>query len=285
MDEKETKIVAVAYEQDLGPAAQTEDGRVNDRKVLRKMDWHLLPILSLFYLLASFDRSNIGNAAIEGLIKDLHMTGPEFNWALTIFFFSYSVFGLPSNVLLKRLRPSIWLPSIMVLWGTVMTLMGIVQGYHGLLAARFFLGVCEAGLLPGAVYYISMWYRREELQYRLALSISSVTVAGAFSGLFAFAIAKMDGVGHLAGWRWIFILEGLLTIVVAVAGYFLIYDSPETAAFLSDQERAWIIHRQKYQGSQALGRTVAENEQFDWKVLRYVLLDFQIYLQLIGTCT
>lgn len=92
---------------------------------------------------------NIGNAKIEGLQDDLHMTNDEYNWCLTVFFFTYAAFEVPSNLLLKKLRPSRWLPGIMVAWGTVMTLMGLVRNYHGLLIARIFLGVTEAGLFPG----------------------------------------------------------------------------------------------------------------------------------------
>jgi len=106
------------------------------------------------------------------------------------------------NNRLKRLRPSIWLPTIMVAWGIVMTLMGIVQSYHGLLIARLFLGVAEAGLFPGVAYYITMWYCRHEGQLRQALFFSAASIAGAFSGLLAYGIAKMDGVGGLEGWRW-----------------------------------------------------------------------------------
>lgn len=92
---------------------------------------------------------NIGNAKIEGLQEDLGLRSYEYNWCLTAFFFTYAAFEVPSNLLLKKLSPSRWLPSIMVAWGTVMTLMGIVQNYQGLLAARLFLGVAEAGLYPG----------------------------------------------------------------------------------------------------------------------------------------
>lgn len=108
---------------------------LDEKAILRKMDIRLIPMLALLYLLSFLDRGNIGNAKIEGLVDDLGMTGPQYNWTLTIFFFSYCVFEVPSNLLLKKLRPSIWLPTIMVAWGTVMTLMGIVRGYSGLLAA------------------------------------------------------------------------------------------------------------------------------------------------------
>lgn len=124
---------------------------LDEKKILHKMDIRIVPILTALYLMSFLDRSNIANAEIEGMSKDLGLKNGQYNWALTIFFFSYCVFDLPSNLVLKKLRPSIWLPSTMVAWGTVMTLMGIVQGYKGLLSARFFLGLAEAGY---SIYWV-----------------------------------------------------------------------------------------------------------------------------------
>jgi MFS family permease len=149
--------------------------------------------------------TSIGNAKIEGLTEDLNMSGSQYNWVLTVFFFTYAAFEVPSNLLLKKLRPSVWLPSLMVSWGTVMTLMGIVQSYEGLLVARVFFGVAEAGLFPGVVYYITMWYARPEAQFRQALFFSAASVAGAFWGLLAFGIGRMDGVEGLARWRYTYL--------------------------------------------------------------------------------
>jgi len=104
----------------------------------------------------------------------------------------------------------------MVAWGIVMTLMGIVQNYAGLLSARIFLGVTEAGLFPGVAYYLTNWYRRDEIQLRQAMFFSAASVAGAFSGLLAFGIGKMDGIAGLHGWQWIFILEGESSLLLYV---------------------------------------------------------------------
>lgn len=188
--------------------------------------------------------------------------------------------------MLKKLRPSRWLPTIMVAWGLVMTLMGLVQDYKGLLIARIFLGVTEAGLFPGVAYYLTMWYCRHEIQFRQAMFFSAASVAGAFSGLLAFAISKMDGVGGLQGWRWIFILEGILTVLVACASFFLLYDFPETASFLTEEEREFVIYRLKYQGDVGAkmaerGAHVAEADEFDWKYLRQAFGDWQIYVNII----
>ncbi|KAI7770098.1 hypothetical protein LZL87_013721 [Fusarium oxysporum] len=259
---------------------------IDENEVLRKMDIRLIPMLALLYLLSFLDRGNIGNAKIEGLQEDLDMTSDEYNWCLTVFFFTYAAFEVPSNLLLKRLRPSIWLPTIMVAWGLVMTLMGIVQGYHGLLISRIFLGATEAGLFPGVAYYLTMWYCRHEIQFRQAMFFSAASVAGAFSGLLAFGIAKMDGVGGLEGWRWIFILEGIVTVLVALWAFYALYDFPETATFLTQEERAFVVFRLKCQnqghGQQQVRQVrVAEAGEFSWKYVWSAFKDWQIWVNLL----
>ncbi|KAH6657242.1 major facilitator superfamily domain-containing protein [Truncatella angustata] len=255
---------------------------LDEKKILRKMDLRLIPMLALLYLLSFLDRGNIGNAKIEGLQEDLGMTADQYNWCLTVFFFSYAFFEVPSNLLLKKLRPSRWLPLIMVAWGTVMTLMGIVRSYRGLLAARFFLGVAEAGLYPGCAYYVlTMWYCRHEIQLRQAMFFSAASVAGAFSGLLAFGISHMDGVGNLEGWRWIFILEGIVTVVVAGLAFLVLHDFPETAKFLTEEERAFVVWRLKYgqdkQATQEGRKSVAEAEEFQWGYVWQAFRDWQIW--------
>ncbi|CAK4030680.1 MFS general substrate transporter [Lecanosticta acicola] len=252
------------------------------KKILRKMDLRTVPVLTLLYLLSFLDRGNIGNAKIEGLPEDLGLTPTQYNLCLTVFFFTYSAFEVPSNMLLKKLRPSIWLPSIMVAWGIVVTLQGITQSYTGLLIARIFLGVAEAGLFPGVIYYNTMWYTRYEVQVRQAYFFSAASIAGAFSGLLAYGISFMDGVAGLRGWRWIFILEGMFTVVVAVVAFFTVHDFPETASFLTAEERAFVAYRLKYDttttGSEKL---VPQNEAQTWTEAKKAFLDWQIWMSVL----
>ena len=154
--EKSTKASEIARISALATApgvTRASFAHLDEKAILRKMDIRLIPMLALLYLLSFLDRGNIGNAKIEGLVEDLGMTGSQYNWTLTVFFFTYAAFEVPSNLLLKKLRPSVWLPSIMVAWGLVMTLMGIVQNYEGLLVARIFLGVTEAGYVSHLCVY------------------------------------------------------------------------------------------------------------------------------------
>ena len=145
-------------------------------------------------------------------------------------------------------------------------------------------------LFPGVAYYITMWYARHEAQFRQALFFSAASVAGAFSGLLAFGIAHMDGVGNLAGWRWIFILEGILTVIVAVIAYFTLYDFPETATFLTEEERAFVVYRLKYQNYKEEadgGVRVAQDDSFQWKFVKAAFLDWQIWTNILvywGMC-
>ncbi|KAL2829623.1 major facilitator superfamily domain-containing protein [Aspergillus pseudoustus] len=247
-------------------------------RILRKVDRRVIPILAIFYLLSFLDRGSIGNANIQGLSETLGLVGHQYNWCLTVFFFPYSFFEPVSNLMLVRLRPSIWLPSIVTAWGIVMTLTGVVQNYSGLLAARFFLGLTEAGLFPGLAFYVSLWYPRANAQFRLALIFASASMAGAFSGLLAYLIVKMDGVGGLEGWRWIFLLEGMLTVAVAVVSFWLVWDSPKTATFLTDREKEILLA--------SLGHTVnaaSSNEHAShWKQVKAAIFDWQTILHCLG---
>jgi MFS family permease len=181
----------------------------------------------------------------------------------------------------------------MLLWGIVATLMGISQNFSGFLAARFFLGVTESGLFPGVVYYLSMWYKRTETHYRVALFFSAASLAGAFGGIFAYGIGFMKGVGHYNGWRWIFILvyplifsthisisdyeqqEGLLTVVISAGAYFFIHNYPATAPFLTDDERSFIHARLK-------DSDATNDEPFSWINVRSALADYKCWFYGFG---
>ena len=185
--------------------------------------------------LSFLDRTNIGNAKLDGLQKSLKITSGQYNACLSIFFVSYALFEPLTNVLLKRLRPSIFIPIIMTLWGITMVTMGLTHNFQGMMAARFFLGLAEAGLFPGINYYLSCWYKRDEFGIRAAIFFSAAAVSGSFGGLLAAAIGQMDGIGGKKGWAWIFILEGLATVIVGIVSYFFVYDFPDEAKFLSDR--------------------------------------------------
>ncbi|KAF8974760.1 MFS transporter [Flammula alnicola] len=219
------------------------------KRILFKLDCHILPPLAILWLANFIDRSNVGNARIAGLEKDTHLVGNQFNTALAVFYVTYIAVELPSNIVLKKMKPNRWIPLLVFLWGIVTTLSSLVENFSGLVAIRIFLGLCEGGLLPGIILYLSTIYKRHELQLRVGVFYASASLSGAFGGLLATVILKMDGVGGLAGWRWIYILEGLATIICSIiAAYFL----PETlaaASFFTEEERAFAIRRFELDGN------------------------------------
>ncbi|ERF68098.1 hypothetical protein EPUS_06909 [Endocarpon pusillum Z07020] len=237
--------------------------------------------------MAFLDRVNIGNAAVYGLQRDLRLVGDDFNVALTVFFVPYVLFEIPSNIVLKRLKPHFWLSICMFLFGLVTLLQGFVQSFSGLIATRFFLGLAEAGVFPGCFYLISMWYKRSEAQKRYTLFFSSTQLAGAFGGLLASAIGNMNGLRGYNAWRWIFILEGLLTCVLSFATYFLISDFPEEAKWLTEEERVYIKERLRTEqgDSKADRRTTFRDivEVFkDYKIVLGGLMYFALIVPAYG---
>ncbi|KAM5545391.1 hypothetical protein V8D89_001004 [Ganoderma adspersum] len=234
-----------------------------EKRLWRKVDMRLMPILTLMYLCSFLDRGNIGNAKLQGLTTQLNLTGNKYNIALP-----YCLFECPANLVLKKFRPSKWLPGITLVWGMII--------YPQLVGTRVCLGVAEAGLFPGVVYYLSLWYPRHMLQYRVGIFFGGATLAGAFSGLLAFGISFMSGTAGMLGWSWIFIIEGMATVVVGFVSFFILVDFPHTAAFLTPEERAWIVHRKKYDNS-----SVGEEEHFEVRHIWETLLDWQVWLHIL----
>ncbi|PGH28378.1 hypothetical protein GX50_08886 [[Emmonsia] crescens] len=207
-----------------------------DRKMLLKLDFLLVPMMGMLYLLAFLDRANIGNARVAGLQNDLGISDLQYQTAITVTYVPYIAAELPSNLLIKKIGPRILLPALCLCWGIVTTLQSQVNNYSGLLAARFFLGLLEGGLFPGIVLYLSSFYRRHELQVRVGLFFSAAALSGAFSGLLAAAIQKMEGIGNLRGWQWIFLLEGLFTVLFGIFSFFVLPNNPSQVSLFNPEE-------------------------------------------------
>ena len=237
----------------IAAAPLAEFAHIDEKKLVRKIDMNLLPLFIVLYLLSFLDRGNIGNAKIEGLAEDLNLTGNEYNMCLMVFFLCYAVMEVPSNMILKRTPPNIYIPLTVVLFAVVMTCMGTVQNYAQLVATRALLGTFESALFPGISYILSRYYKKNELLIRQLIFFSAASMAGAFSGLLAAAISKMDGVGGYEGWRWIFILEGLVTLIAGVVAFFTFPLFPAKAKFLTPQERLFVVHRVQF-SSNATGK-------------------------------
>ncbi|KAK1831491.1 major facilitator superfamily domain-containing protein [Podospora conica] len=244
-----------------------------DAKILRRIDWHIIPAVSVLYVLAFLDRVNIGNARSFSLAEDLGLKGNQFNTALTIFFIPYVLFEIPSNVLLKKWSPRIWLSACCIGFGLITVFQGFVQNFAGILVTRFLLGVFECGMFPGCFYLISMWYKRSEAQKRYSFFFSSTSLAGAFGGLLASAIGKMDGVRNYSGWRWIFILEGLITVVFGILFLFTFPSFPEESKWLTPEELVYVKARLRAdQGDNGA------DSKMKWSDVVTVMKDYKIWL-------
>ncbi|KAI0406627.1 MFS general substrate transporter [Xylaria palmicola] len=208
------------------------------RRLRRKIDVHVFPILFVVYFFSSLDRINIGNARIQGLTEDLDLHGNRYNIALLVFFIPYILLEVPSNMIIKKVRPSLYLSSLMFGWGIMNMSMGFVRTYAQLVVLRILLGIMEAGFLPGIIYLTSMYYKRHEFQFRMSLFFTSIVISGAVGGLLAYAIAELDGHYNIRAWRWIFIIEGTATAGVSLIAVFLIVDWPSQCRFLNNEEKA-----------------------------------------------
>jgi len=268
MDAADGKSGATSPGDDVPPI-----DHVAEAKLVRKLDLCIVPMVILLYLLSFLDRVNIGNARLYGLEEDLGLEGNQFQVAVSILFVTYLLSELPSNLVLKKFRPSRWISFITTSWGIIATLTGIVQSYGGLLACRLLLGAVEGGLFPGLAVYLTLFYTKRELALRIGYLFVSAALAGACGGLLAYAIGHMDGIAGQRGWRWIMILEGLPTFVLGIATWFLLADSPETAFYLTPEEKELMQVRRARQ----TGQTTSAQE-FHWYDVRRGLLDWKIWV-------
>ncbi|KAL2869096.1 putative MFS transporter [Aspergillus lucknowensis] len=255
-----------------GQAATDQYGRALfefDRKAesrLRwKMDLYLLPTVAVIYLFCFIDRANIGNAKLAGFDTDLNLKGYDYNHVLSVFYISYIIFEIPCNLCCKWMGPGWFLPLSTLLFGVTSVATAFVDTIHQASGVRFVLGIFEAGMLPGIAYYLSRWYRRSELAFRLALYIVMAPLAGAFGGLLASAILTLDRFGSLHNWRMIFAIEGIVTIGLALISFLTLTDRPETARWLSQEEKDLAIARLK---SERIGTTEVLDKIDTTKLLR-----------------
>ncbi|TVY86254.1 putative transporter, partial [Lachnellula willkommii] len=224
-----------------------------EKRVLRKLDKRLVSLAFVLCttsstsklknclltrtpdLLAYLDRSNIGNAKIAGLDSDLHLSSSQYQWLLTIFYISYILFEWFA-LMWKLVPPHIWATFCVLGWGITATLQSATYSFSGLMAARFFLGLFEAGYGPGIPYLLSFFYLRHEVGFRSGIFLSAAPLATCFAGALAYGITS-DETPRIANWRLLFLVEGLPCIVAGVATFFLMPDSPEKASFLTEEEK------------------------------------------------
>ncbi|KAL4750159.1 hypothetical protein BDW72DRAFT_213596 [Aspergillus terricola var. indicus] len=231
----------------LTPEASVKDQPGNgftwtaaDERALRwKIDLRVFPVLIILFILNFIDRNNFANARLKGLEEDLRLTDVQYQTCISILLVGYIAFQIPSNMLLNSLaRPSWYLCAAAALWGAISAATAGVQNATGAILCRFFLGCAESALFPGSIYFLSRWYTRREMQLRVTLLNVGNLVAQAFGGLIAAGIlGRMEGTAGVRAWRWLFILEGAITVACAIMASFIMPDYPSTTSWLSTEEK------------------------------------------------
>ncbi len=234
MDDGERMGAAVPH----GAAAAV--GQADASRIFSKVAWRLVPFLFVCYIAAYLDRVNLNHANLT-FQKDLGLSDTVYGIGAGVFFLSYFIFEIPSNLILQRLGARRWIARIMVTWGVISMAMALVQGPISFYCLRFLLGAAEAGFFPGIILYLSYWFplrRRAHMVARFMVAIAVANVIGA--PISAQILGGMDQVAGLAGWRWLFLVEGLPSIALGVVVFTYLVDRPREARFLAASESAWL---------------------------------------------
>ncbi|KAJ7199968.1 MFS general substrate transporter [Mycena pura] len=249
-------------------------GSAEERTLVRKIDLHMFSCVSVLYLLNYLDRQNVGNAKVGGMAADLKLSSSDYSVALLVFFPAYLLGEIPSNLVLARVRPSLYLPGITLVWGLIATMISQVKTKEALIGIRFLLGFVESGFFCGVLFLLSSWYRKAELAKRMAYFYSAAILSGAFGGLLAGGvITGLEGAMGIRGWRWLFIIEGSLTMFVSIIVVFILPNWPANTKWLSQEEKALAAARIKADHVGTVGQKMSS-----WKATLSALADWRTYL-------
>jgi MFS family permease len=214
-----------------------------DERTHRKVTRRLIPFLFLCYILAYLDRVNVGFARLQ-MQADLAFSDTAYGIGAGIFFIGYFFFEVPSNLLMRRVGARLWIARIMIVWGLVSAASMFVNSVASFYVIRFLLGVAEAGFFPGIIWYLTQWYTRARRAQIIALFMTAIAVSGVVGGpLSGWILDVMDGVSGMRGWRWLYLLEGLPSVVVGFMVLRYLDDGPQTATWLTPDERALVQRR------------------------------------------
>src|SRR3974390_424923 len=211
-----------------------------EKSTMRKVYWRLLPLAVLAYFLCYLDRINVGFAALT-MNKDLGLDAATYGLAAGAFFWGYFLLEVPSNLILEKVGARLWIARIMVTWGLLSGATALAVGPWSFLTMRFLLGLAEAGLFPGMILFFTYWFPDWHRARIVSGFMVALPLAVAMGAPMSTALLELNGLGSLAGWQWMFIAEGVPTVLVGFVLLFCVTDRPQVARWLSDQERSWLI--------------------------------------------
>ncbi|KAJ5112775.1 hypothetical protein N7532_000820 [Penicillium argentinense] len=231
----------------------SEEDQVLEKKLLRKIDFLVMPLIVVIYLMNFIDRNNYAAARLQGLEDHLNLTSERYQAGLGIFFVGYILGSIPSNQILNYTgRPSLYLGLSTCAWGLVSALTALVQSYGGILGCRLALGFVEAPFFPGVLFYLSKWYTKTELSMRMSIFYIGSLIAGALGSLIAAGILHgLAGKNGLPGWRWLYIIEGVITVVLGLLVVFMLPEFPHTWKSLSPELRRIANRRMAIEAAEA----------------------------------
>jgi ACS family tartrate transporter-like MFS transporter len=220
-------------------AVEQQPVAFDGRALYRKISWRLIPYMFLLYIVAYLDRVNVGFAAMD-MQRDLHFSNTVYGTGAGIFFLGSALFDLPSNLLLLKVGPRVWIARIMISWGIVSFAMMFMHSATSFYVLRFLLGVCEAGFFPGMIIYLTYWFPTHERARAVARFMTATSLAGVVGGPLSSYLLRLEGYLGLAGWQWLFLSEGIPTILLGISVLFLLKDGPDKAEWMKPEERVWL---------------------------------------------
>ncbi|EEQ86688.1 MFS transporter, variant [Blastomyces dermatitidis ER-3] len=270
----------------VAPISEFEDELTpeEERRLVWKIDWAVLPTLMLGFMVLQLDRANIGNALTDFFFRDVGITQNQFNTGQLLLPLAIILVEIPCNIILFKLGPQIWIAAQIFAWGTVATLQAFQKGLAAFLITRILLGICEAGFVPASLYTLTTWYKRSETSKRFAIFYIGNLSAGAASGLIAYGILQMRGIRGLAGWQWLFILEGLLTIIVGFLFLALFPKDPDNPIsmfgyrYFTEREAAFLSRRvladdpKKEKGGNSISLKQLKGAVTNWKMYPHLFV-------------
>lgn len=251
-----------------------EHGVVRDeeaRRILRRIDWRLMPLLFTIYMFNFMDKTILSSAAVFGLREDNGLAGSDYSWVSSVFYFGYFFWTYPTTILIARLPIGKYMAINTFFWGAVVALTAACSNFGGLITVRFFLGIAEATISPALMFITSTWYTRDEIPVRTGIWFAGNSVGGIVASLLAYGIGHIDD--NLHPWRWMFIILGILTFLMGFFLFFLVPDKISQAPFLTPEQRQWAADRVVIAG---MGST--ENTVWKWDQTLECLQDLKTWL-------